>query len=164
MSSLVPKCPIGMQYSECTKSCSTTCHSLNIQEVCKEDCVDGCRCPGNFSLAASRPLCHFCSRGNACVFQWVRFWTGRAVWKYPSVPACTWADISHQDPPSLRTATPGETTKMARKAQTLGSRRLNCNFLAACVAMVPGNAPMKAALVNEMDSFIQRCPLFGSKQ
>ncbi|XP_053283367.1 von Willebrand factor isoform X1 [Pleuronectes platessa] len=40
-----PKCPIGMQYSECTKSCSTNCHSLNIQEVCKEECVDGCTCP-----------------------------------------------------------------------------------------------------------------------
>uniref|UniRef100_A0A8D0ARC9 von Willebrand factor n=1 Tax=Sander lucioperca TaxID=283035 RepID=A0A8D0ARC9_SANLU len=40
-----PRCPIGMQYSECTKSCSTTCHSLNIQEVCKEECVDGCTCP-----------------------------------------------------------------------------------------------------------------------
>uniref|UniRef100_M3ZNL1 von Willebrand factor n=1 Tax=Xiphophorus maculatus TaxID=8083 RepID=M3ZNL1_XIPMA len=41
-----PKCPIGMQYSECAKPCSTTCHSLNIQEVCKEECVDGCTCPG----------------------------------------------------------------------------------------------------------------------
>ncbi|KAM9854763.1 von Willebrand factor [Aulostomus maculatus] len=40
-----PRCPIGMLYSECTKSCSTTCHSLNIQEVCKEECVDGCTCP-----------------------------------------------------------------------------------------------------------------------
>ncbi|XP_068168133.1 von Willebrand factor [Antennarius striatus] len=40
-----PKCPIGMLYSECTKSCSTTCHSLNIQEVCKEECLDGCTCP-----------------------------------------------------------------------------------------------------------------------
>ncbi|XP_077591325.1 von Willebrand factor isoform X2 [Stigmatopora nigra] len=40
-----PRCPIGMHYSECTKSCSTTCHSLNIQEICKEECVDGCTCP-----------------------------------------------------------------------------------------------------------------------
>ncbi|KAK7891491.1 hypothetical protein WMY93_023454 [Mugilogobius chulae] len=40
-----PKCPVGMQYSECTKSCSTTCHSLNIQEICTEDCSDGCTCP-----------------------------------------------------------------------------------------------------------------------
>ncbi|KAM3870572.1 von Willebrand factor [Diretmus argenteus] len=40
-----PKCPIGMQYSECSKSCSTTCQSLNIQEVCREECVDGCTCP-----------------------------------------------------------------------------------------------------------------------
>uniref|UniRef100_H3DPH5 von Willebrand factor n=1 Tax=Tetraodon nigroviridis TaxID=99883 RepID=H3DPH5_TETNG len=49
-----PKCPIGMQYSECTKSCSTTCHSLNIQEVCKEDCVDGCRCPVGKVLDGTR--------------------------------------------------------------------------------------------------------------
>uniref|UniRef100_A0A3Q3S0D4 von Willebrand factor n=1 Tax=Mastacembelus armatus TaxID=205130 RepID=A0A3Q3S0D4_9TELE len=49
-----PKCPIGMQYSECTKSCSTTCHSLNIQEVCKEECVDGCTCPVGKVLDGSR--------------------------------------------------------------------------------------------------------------
>uniref|UniRef100_A0A4W6D782 von Willebrand factor n=1 Tax=Lates calcarifer TaxID=8187 RepID=A0A4W6D782_LATCA len=49
-----PKCPIGMQYSECTKSCSTTCHSLNIQEVCKEECVDGCICPVGKVLDGNR--------------------------------------------------------------------------------------------------------------
>ncbi|XP_019745937.1 von Willebrand factor isoform X2 [Hippocampus comes] len=49
-----PKCPIGMHYSECTKSCSTTCHSLNIQEVCKEDCVDGCTCPVGKVLDGNR--------------------------------------------------------------------------------------------------------------
>ncbi|TNN00902.1 hypothetical protein fugu_012148, partial [Takifugu bimaculatus] len=49
-----PKCPTGMQYSECTKSCSTTCHSLNIQEVCKEDCMDGCRCPVGKVLDGTR--------------------------------------------------------------------------------------------------------------
>ncbi|KAF3688863.1 von Willebrand factor [Channa argus] len=58
-----PKCPVGMQYSECTKSCSTTCHSLNIQEVCKEECVDGCACPagkildGNRCVAVSECSC-----------------------------------------------------------------------------------------------------------
>ncbi|KAG7456027.1 hypothetical protein MATL_G00247310 [Megalops atlanticus] len=40
-----PRCPVGMQYSECISPCSTTCQSLNIQEVCKEECVDGCSCP-----------------------------------------------------------------------------------------------------------------------
>ncbi|XP_061630178.1 von Willebrand factor isoform X1 [Phyllopteryx taeniolatus] len=49
-----PKCPIGMHYSECTKSCSTTCHSLNIQEVCKEECVDGCICPAGKVLDGNR--------------------------------------------------------------------------------------------------------------
>ncbi|XP_061139991.1 von Willebrand factor [Syngnathus typhle] len=49
-----PKCPIGMHYSECTKSCSTTCHSLNIQEICKEDCVDGCTCPAGKVLDGNR--------------------------------------------------------------------------------------------------------------
>ncbi|KAK9516736.1 hypothetical protein VZT92_024651 [Zoarces viviparus] len=49
-----PKCPIGMQYSECTKSCSTTCHNLNIQEVCKDECVDGCTCPVGKVLDGNR--------------------------------------------------------------------------------------------------------------
>ncbi|KAJ8002410.1 hypothetical protein DPEC_G00158600 [Dallia pectoralis] len=40
-----PRCPVGMQYHECTRSCSTNCHSLNIQEVCNDECVDGCSCP-----------------------------------------------------------------------------------------------------------------------
>uniref|UniRef100_A0A3B4Y3U2 von Willebrand factor n=1 Tax=Seriola lalandi dorsalis TaxID=1841481 RepID=A0A3B4Y3U2_SERLL len=53
-SNCFPKCPIGMQYSECTKSCSTNCHSLNIQEVCKEDCVDGCTCPVGKVLDGNR--------------------------------------------------------------------------------------------------------------
>ncbi|KAF7670343.1 hypothetical protein LDENG_00018730 [Lucifuga dentata] len=48
------KCPIGMVYSECTKSCSTTCQSLNIQEVCKEECVDGCTCPVGKVLDGNR--------------------------------------------------------------------------------------------------------------
>lgn len=56
--------------------------------------------------------------------QRVRFWTVNAVWKYLSVPVCTWDDIFLQDHLSLRTATP------------------------ACAVMVPGNAPMKAALVS----------------
>ncbi|CAL8374175.1 unnamed protein product [Arctogadus glacialis] len=49
-----PKCPIGMQYSACSKSCSTTCQSLNIQEVCKEQCVDGCTCPAGRVLDGAR--------------------------------------------------------------------------------------------------------------
>ncbi|TKS73397.1 von Willebrand factor [Collichthys lucidus] len=62
-SQCLPKCPFGMQYSECTKSCSTTCHSLNIQEVCKEECMDGCTCPvgkvldGNRCVEASQCSC-----------------------------------------------------------------------------------------------------------
>ncbi|XP_034032461.1 von Willebrand factor [Thalassophryne amazonica] len=58
-----PKCPTGMQYSECIKSCSTTCQSLNIQEVCKEECVDGCTCPvgkvldGNHCVHTSQCSC-----------------------------------------------------------------------------------------------------------
>ncbi|KAM8861778.1 von Willebrand factor [Synchiropus picturatus] len=49
-----PRCPIGMQYSECTRACSTQCHSLNIQEICKEECVDGCTCPVGKVLDGNR--------------------------------------------------------------------------------------------------------------
>ncbi|RXM34883.1 von Willebrand factor [Acipenser ruthenus] len=40
-----PRCPFGMQYNECTSPCSHTCQSLNISDVCKEGCGDGCSCP-----------------------------------------------------------------------------------------------------------------------
>ncbi|MCJ8733665.1 hypothetical protein PDJAM_G00226260 [Pangasius djambal] len=39
-----PKCPIGMQYTECSQPCSTSCQSLNIHELCRDECVDGCTC------------------------------------------------------------------------------------------------------------------------
>ncbi|XP_043943406.1 von Willebrand factor [Protopterus annectens] len=38
-------CPAGMEYSECISPCTKTCQSLNINEVCEERCIDGCRCP-----------------------------------------------------------------------------------------------------------------------
>ncbi|MGH0135907.1 UNVERIFIED_CONTAM: hypothetical protein FKN15_060350 [Acipenser sinensis] len=40
-----PRCPFGMEYNECISPCSHTCQSLNINEVCKEGCEDGCSCP-----------------------------------------------------------------------------------------------------------------------
>uniref|UniRef100_A0A3B4EJ56 von Willebrand factor n=1 Tax=Pygocentrus nattereri TaxID=42514 RepID=A0A3B4EJ56_PYGNA len=43
-SQCTPKCPVGMQYSECSQACSTSCQSLNIHEVCRDECVDGCSC------------------------------------------------------------------------------------------------------------------------
>ncbi|XP_056621756.1 von Willebrand factor [Triplophysa dalaica] len=49
-----PKCPVGMEYSDCTSACSTSCQSLNIQEVCKEQCVDGCNCPAGKVLDGER--------------------------------------------------------------------------------------------------------------
>uniref|UniRef100_A0A673N084 VWFD domain-containing protein n=1 Tax=Sinocyclocheilus rhinocerous TaxID=307959 RepID=A0A673N084_9TELE len=49
-----PKCPIGMEYSDCTPTCSTSCQNVNIQEVCKEECVDGCNCPAGKVLDGDR--------------------------------------------------------------------------------------------------------------
>uniref|UniRef100_A0A8D0LCC8 von Willebrand factor n=1 Tax=Sphenodon punctatus TaxID=8508 RepID=A0A8D0LCC8_SPHPU len=40
-----PTCPVGMEYKECVSPCAKTCQSLNINEVCQEQCVDGCSCP-----------------------------------------------------------------------------------------------------------------------
>lgn len=51
---------------------------------------------------------------HACVFQLARFWMVIAVLRYPSVPVRTWENISHQEPRSLRTATPGEKAVQAQ--------------------------------------------------
>ncbi|XP_040421957.1 von Willebrand factor isoform X2 [Cygnus olor] len=40
-----PRCPVGMEYKECVSPCAKTCQSLNINEVCHGQCVDGCSCP-----------------------------------------------------------------------------------------------------------------------
>lgn len=42
-----PACAAGMEYKECVSPCARTCQSLHINEVCQEQCVDGCSCPGN---------------------------------------------------------------------------------------------------------------------
>ncbi|XP_010223541.1 PREDICTED: von Willebrand factor [Tinamus guttatus] len=44
-SSCRPRCPAGMEYKECVSPCAKTCQSLNINEVCHGQCVDGCSCP-----------------------------------------------------------------------------------------------------------------------
>ncbi|XP_013803060.1 von Willebrand factor [Apteryx mantelli] len=44
-SSCRPRCPVGMEYKECVSPCAKTCRSLNINEVCHGQCVDGCSCP-----------------------------------------------------------------------------------------------------------------------
>ncbi|XP_066540767.1 von Willebrand factor [Hoplias malabaricus] len=59
-----PKCPVGMQYHECSQACSTSCQSLNIHEVCREECVDGCSCAvgkvldGDRCVEVSQCSCH----------------------------------------------------------------------------------------------------------
>uniref|UniRef100_A0A8C8TC51 von Willebrand factor n=1 Tax=Peromyscus maniculatus bairdii TaxID=230844 RepID=A0A8C8TC51_PERMB len=40
-----PACPAGMEYKECVSPCTRTCQSLPINEVCQQQCVDGCACP-----------------------------------------------------------------------------------------------------------------------
>uniref|UniRef100_A0A803XNL5 von Willebrand factor n=1 Tax=Meleagris gallopavo TaxID=9103 RepID=A0A803XNL5_MELGA len=44
-SSCKPRCPVGMEYKACISPCAKTCQSLNINEVCHGQCVDGCSCP-----------------------------------------------------------------------------------------------------------------------
>ncbi|NXP39690.1 VWF factor, partial [Leiothrix lutea] len=45
-----PRCPVGMEYKECVSPCAKTCQSLNINEVCHGQCVDGCSCPEGLLL------------------------------------------------------------------------------------------------------------------
>ncbi|KAM6438314.1 von Willebrand factor [Rhynochetos jubatus] len=49
-----PRCPVGMEYKECVSPCATTCQSLNINEVCHGQCVDGCSCPEGKLLDGER--------------------------------------------------------------------------------------------------------------
>ncbi|XP_006633894.3 von Willebrand factor [Lepisosteus oculatus] len=63
-SQCAPTCPLGMVYSDCTSPCAIhTCQGLNINEVCQEECVDGCTCPpgkvldGDSCVEASRCTC-----------------------------------------------------------------------------------------------------------
>ncbi|XP_048156081.1 von Willebrand factor [Corvus hawaiiensis] len=49
-SSCRPRCPVGMEYKECVSPCAKTCQSLNINEVCHGQCVDGCSCPEGLLL------------------------------------------------------------------------------------------------------------------
>ncbi|XP_019371542.1 PREDICTED: von Willebrand factor isoform X1 [Gavialis gangeticus] len=49
-----PRCPVGMEYKECISPCAKTCQSLNINEVCRGQCVDGCSCPEGKLLDGDR--------------------------------------------------------------------------------------------------------------
>ncbi|XP_061061840.1 von Willebrand factor [Eubalaena glacialis] len=40
-----PDCPAGMEYKACVSPCPRNCQSLHINEVCQQQCVDGCSCP-----------------------------------------------------------------------------------------------------------------------
>ncbi|CAJ0959098.1 unnamed protein product, partial [Ranitomeya imitator] len=49
-----PQCPHGMVYKECVSPCVKSCQSLDINEVCQEQCTDGCSCPEGKVLDGSR--------------------------------------------------------------------------------------------------------------
>ncbi|KAM4037233.1 von Willebrand factor [Anomaloglossus baeobatrachus] len=49
-----PQCPHGMVYNECVSPCVKSCQSLDINEVCQEQCTDGCSCPEGKVLDGSR--------------------------------------------------------------------------------------------------------------
>ncbi|XP_043944002.1 otogelin-like protein [Protopterus annectens] len=38
-------CLHGTQYNTCSTSCGRACRSLSAQEVCSDDCIEGCNCP-----------------------------------------------------------------------------------------------------------------------
>lgn len=53
-SSCKPRCPVGMEYKACISPCAKTCQSLNINEVCHGQCIDGCSCPEGKLLDGER--------------------------------------------------------------------------------------------------------------
>ncbi|XP_059510645.1 von Willebrand factor isoform X1 [Stegostoma tigrinum] len=57
------KCPSGMEYGVCVPACEQTCRSLNINQLCHEQCMDGCTCgdgrllDGDTCVASSECSC-----------------------------------------------------------------------------------------------------------
>ncbi|XP_072327782.1 LOW QUALITY PROTEIN: von Willebrand factor [Scyliorhinus torazame] len=43
-SDCILKCPPEMKYQACVPACEQTCRSLNINQLCHEQCMDGCSC------------------------------------------------------------------------------------------------------------------------
>ncbi|NP_001243217.1 von Willebrand factor precursor [Xenopus tropicalis] len=71
-----PLCPFGMEYNECVSPCVKTCQSLNINEVCQEQCIDGCSCPDGKVLDGDRCIPVFeCS----CIHSGKRYPPGSAI-------------------------------------------------------------------------------------
>lgn len=50
MSILAVKCPAGQVYEECGDSCNLACQDLSSDTVCKQQCIEGCRCPEGEAL------------------------------------------------------------------------------------------------------------------
>ncbi|XP_072418254.1 von Willebrand factor [Chiloscyllium punctatum] len=56
-------CPTGMEYRACVPACEQTCRSLNINQLCHEQCMDGCTCgdgrllDGDTCVASSECSC-----------------------------------------------------------------------------------------------------------
>lgn len=166
--SIDPKCPIGMQYSECTKSCSTTCHSLNIQEVCKEECVDGCTCPGNLTSTApsfTPCLCVFTCNSWLCVWHCVSVGKVLDGNRCVEVSQCSCVHMGRHFPPGSTISQDCNTWWQYKHrnayicSKMLNAPSLNGLFSAVSAVMVPGNAPIKAALVGEIYSSGQCAPV-----
>ncbi|XP_069765096.1 von Willebrand factor [Narcine bancroftii] len=57
------KCPPGMEYQTCVPACARTCKSLNINQLCHNQCMDGCTCEdgkvldGDICVASSECTC-----------------------------------------------------------------------------------------------------------
>uniref|UniRef100_UPI00398F30FB von Willebrand factor n=1 Tax=Pristiophorus japonicus TaxID=55135 RepID=UPI00398F30FB len=62
-SDCILKCPTGMEYQVCVPACARTCRSLNINQLCHEQCMDGCICEdgkvldGDTCVASSECSC-----------------------------------------------------------------------------------------------------------
>ncbi|XP_051890123.1 von Willebrand factor [Pristis pectinata] len=62
-SDCILKCPSGMEYQTCVPACAQTCKSLNINQLCHNQCMDGCTCgdgkvlDGDTCVASSECSC-----------------------------------------------------------------------------------------------------------
>jgi len=146
-----------MQYSECTKSCSTTCHSLNIQEVCKEECVDGCTCPGKPSTTIFNCSLSHSAAGFNIACMWVSVGKVLDGNRCVEVSQCSCAHMGRHFPPGSTISQDCNTWYEGKiHTQICLSTFTVMHLNASCLQCVP---PWILGMYQRRLPWLDRCPI-----